>query len=83
MRIDATLPDSHGAAALELAAELGITPSQLVDEALLLFSMAVVEARRGRRVVTVDPSRQAPACELSSPTLTTIEWGATRDSRGK
>jgi hypothetical protein len=74
MRIEATLPDSRGAAALELADELGLTRSQLVDEALALFMKAVLEVKRGRRVMTVDPSRKEPDCELVSPTLTTLEW---------
>lgn len=74
MRIEATLPDSRGTAVLELAEELGLTRSQLVDEALSLFMKIVLEVKRGRRVMTVDPSRQAPDCELVTPTLTTLEW---------
>lgn len=35
MRLEATLPDSRGAAALELAEELGLTRSQLVDDTTL------------------------------------------------
>lgn len=74
MRIEATLPDSRGNAALELAEELGLSRSQLVDEALALFMRVVLEVKRGRRVMTVDPSRKEPDCELTSPTLTTLEW---------
>jgi len=74
MRIEATLPDSRGTAALELAEELGLTRSQLVDEALALFMKAVLEVKRGRRVMTIDPSSNAPECELATPTLTTLEW---------
>jgi hypothetical protein len=74
MRIEATLPDSRGSAALELAEELGLTRSQLVDEALALFMKVVLEVKRGRRVMTVDPLRKEPDCELASPTLTTLEW---------
>ena len=74
MRIEATLPDSRGAAALKLADELGLTRSQLVDEALSLFMKVVLEVKRGRRVMTVDPARQDPDCELATPTLTTLEW---------
>lgn len=74
MRIEATVPDNRGNAALQLAEELGLTRSQLIDEALALFLKAVLEVRRGRRLVTVDPSSSAPACELGSPTLSALEW---------
>ncbi|MBE2251180.1 MAG: ribbon-helix-helix protein, CopG family [Myxococcus sp.] len=77
MRIEATLPDSRGAAVNELADELGLSRSQLVDEALALFLKVVLEVRRGRRVLTVDPARRAPDCELMTPTLTNLEWAAT------
>ena len=74
MRIEATLPDSRAAAAIKLADELGLTRSQLVDEAIALFMKVVLEVRKGRRLVTIDPSHNHPACELGTPTLTTLEW---------
>lgn len=74
MRIEATLPDSRGSAVNELAEELGLSRSQLVDEALSLFMKVVLEVKRGRRVLTVDPSRRSPDCELTTPTITTLEW---------
>lgn len=74
MRIEAILPDSHGAAAIELAEELGLTRSQLVEEALELFMKAVLEVRRGRRVMIVDPAQKEPDRELATPTITTLEW---------
>jgi hypothetical protein len=61
-------------AAIQLADELGLSRSQLIDEALALFLKAVVEVRRGRRLVTVDPSSAAPACEIATPTLAALEW---------
>ena len=76
MRIEATLPDSRGNAAVKLAEELGLSRSQLVDEALTLFVKAIMEVRRGRRLVTIDPLHGHPACELGSPTLTALEWAA-------
>lgn len=30
--------------------------------------------RRGRRLVTLDPSSSAPACEIATPTLAALEW---------
>ncbi len=74
MRLEATVPDSRGAAVVELAEQLGLSRSQIVDEALALFMKAVVEIRRGRRLVTLDPQSAQPACELATPTLSALEW---------
>lgn len=74
MRLEATIPDIRAAAVLELADQLGISRSQLIDEALSLFLKAVLELRQGRRLVTQDPSGGQALCELTTPTLTTLEW---------
>lgn len=74
MRLEATVPDSRGSALTQLADELGLSRSQIIDEALALFLKAVLEVRRGRRLVTVDPSSSQPACELATPTLAALEW---------
>ena len=74
MRVEATLPDSRGRALDHLADELGLSRSQVVDEAVGLFLKAVLEARRGHRLVTL--SGDEPACELSTPTLAAMEWTA-------
>ncbi len=74
MRLEATIPDNRATAAVRLADELGLSRSQLIDEALALFLKAVVEIRRGRRLVTLDPSSAHPACELATPTLSALEW---------
>jgi hypothetical protein len=74
MRLEATIPDNRGAAVLELAKELGLSRSQLVDEALALFLKALLEVRRGRRLVTIDPQSLQPACEMATPTLSALEW---------
>lgn len=76
MRIEATLPDSRGNAAMRLAEELGLTRSQLVDEAISLFVKAILEVRRGRRLVTLDRLHGEVACELATPTLIALEWAA-------
>ncbi len=80
MRFEATVPDSRGSAVVDLADELGLSKSQLIDEALALFLKAVVEIRRGRRLVTLDPETSQPACELATPTLSALEW-ATRPAQ--
>ncbi|MFO0693896.1 MAG: hypothetical protein U0230_10105 [Polyangiales bacterium] len=76
MRLEATVPDGRGEAAVKLADELGLSRSQLIDEALALFLKAVVEVRRGRRLVTMEPGAATPACELATPTLSALEWAA-------
>jgi len=79
MRLEATVPDSRGSAVQELADELGLSRSQIIDEALSLFIKAVLEIRRGRRLVTLDPQNLQAACELMTPTLTAIEWALKPD----
>lgn len=74
MRIEATLPEQRGQAAVELAELLHLSRSQLIDEALSLFTKAVLEVRRGRRIVSVEPGREGAACELATPSLTALEW---------
>ncbi len=74
MRLEATIPDQRATAAVELAEELGLSRSQLMDEALSLFLKAVMEVRRGRRLFTVDPSTSGTECEMSTPTLAALEW---------
>jgi hypothetical protein len=74
MRLEATVPDNRGSAVVQLADELGLSRSQLIDEALALFLKAVLEVKRGRRLVTVDPRSTQPACEIATPTLAALEW---------
>src|SRR5262249_26815505 len=74
MRLEATIPENRGTAVVQLADELGLTRSQLIDEALTLFLKAVLEVKRGRRLVTMDPRTSQPACELATPTLSALEW---------
>ena len=80
MRLEATIPDSRAQAMVQLADELGLSRSQLVDEALALFMKAVLEVRRGRRLATFEPGAAQPACELATPTLSALEW-ATRPEK--
>lgn len=73
MRIEATVPDSRGAALAELASDLGLTKSQIIDEALALFLKVILEARNGRRLVAVGSGGEA-AREITTPTLTQLAW---------
>ena len=74
MRFEATLPDGRGQALVELAQELGLSRSQLMDEALGLLLKVVMETRRGGRVVVVDAEEGRPWRELVTPTLAHLEW---------
>lgn len=76
MRIEATLPESRAEAADQLAEQLGLSRSQVIDEALALFVKVVLEVRKGRRVVSVEPGGNGPACELSTPSVTMLEWNS-------
>ncbi|MCC6158111.1 MAG: hypothetical protein IT350_08650 [Deltaproteobacteria bacterium] len=74
MRLEATIPDNRGDAIIQLAKQLGLSRSQIIDEALALFLKAVLEVRRGRRLFTKDPGSTSPACEIATPTLAALEW---------
>jgi hypothetical protein len=74
MRIEATIPDPQGKAAGKVAEELGLTRSQLVQEAVALYLKAVMEVRNGRRLAVIDRKSQEPVVELTSPALTQLEW---------
>ena len=76
MRVEATIPESRGSAIAALADELGLSRSQIVDEALALFLKAVLEVRRGRRLMMVGPGESGASCEIATPTLSALEWAA-------
>ena len=78
MRIEATLPEARGQALVELARDLGLSRSQIVDEAVALFLKAILEARRGRRLVCLGSESAGPVCEIATPTLAQMEWAAHR-----
>ncbi len=62
----------------ELADQLGLSRSQIIDEALSLFLKAVLEIRQGRRLATQDPRGSQALCELTTPTPRTLEWALSR-----
>ncbi len=78
MRIEATIPEATGEQLNQLTDELGVTRSQIVEEALALLVRAVLEARRGRRVAIVEADTQKTVCEIVSPILSQLEWAAHR-----
>lgn len=81
MRIEATVPQARGVALTELAEELCLSRSQVLDEALALYMNVVMEVRRGRRLVTLGSKGSADIIrEIVTPTLAQIEWTAHRQS---
>lgn len=76
MRIEATVPDSRGKALDQLAAELGLSRSQVIDESLAVFFQAVRAVRGGQRLVAVDPASKTADCVIVTPTLAALEWAA-------
>ena len=76
MRIEATIPDPRGEQLQQLADELKVSRSQLVEEALALFLTAATEARGGRRVAIIEAESRAQVREVVSPSLSQLEWAA-------
>ena len=75
MRLEATVPDSRAQALEQLADELGLSKSQVVDEAVAMFIQAVSAVRGGRRLVAVAANEQnGPDCLIMTPTLSALEW---------
>ncbi len=73
MRLEATIPDSRGAVIEEVSKELGLTKSQLVDEAVALFLGALAQVRKGRRVAIVN-KRDEVVSEILTPSLVHLDW---------
>jgi hypothetical protein len=76
MRLEATVPESRGQAVDQLATELGLSRSQVIDEALAVFFQAISAVRRGQRLVAVDPAAKALDCLIVTPTLAALEWAS-------
>ena len=77
MRLEATVPDSRAQAIERLADELGLSKSQVVDEAVAMFIQAVSAVRGGRRLVAVaSDERSGPDCLITTPTLASLEWAS-------
>ena len=74
MRIEATIPDGRAASLGEAAQQLGITRSQVIDEALALYLTALLEVRAGRRLVSTDPTRAERDRELVVASLASLRW---------
>jgi hypothetical protein len=76
MRIEATIADPRAEQLSQLADQLHVSKSQLIEEALAVFLKAVLEAKLGRRLAFIDPTSRQAVCEVASPSLTQLEWTA-------
>ena len=45
----------------------------------LIILKAVLEVRRGRRIVSMSSGRNEPACEMATASLVTLEWSQHRE----
>ncbi len=79
-RIEATIPEPRFAQVQDLEEQLGLTKSQIVEEALGLFFKAVLELRQGHKVGFLAPDRKSLAVEFTSPALSQVEWATNRES---
>lgn len=79
MRIETTLPDPRARQLAELADELHMSKSAVIEEALALLFTGLVEARRGRRVAIIDAESQRVISQLATPALSQVEWASRRE----
>ncbi len=80
MRVEASVPDFRGRQLAEVADQLGLSKSQLIDEALSVYLTALMEARRGLRMALIEPGTQKAVRELVTPALSQLEWAAHREA---
>jgi hypothetical protein len=79
MRVEATIPDSRGEQLDEAAKQLGVSRSQLIDEALVILLTSFMEAgRQGLRLALID-SEHRVVRELLTPSLAQLEWHQHRE----
>jgi hypothetical protein len=79
MRIETTLPDPRARQLAEVADELHMSKSAVIEEALVLLFTSLFEARRGRRVAIIDAESQRVISQLATPALSQVEWTAYRE----
>lgn len=78
-RIEATIPEPRFEQVKQLEKELGMTKSQIVEEAIALFFKAVIEVQRGHRIGFTDEGQRLVR-EFTSPALSQVEWATHRES---
>ena len=79
MRLETTISHFRHEQLSTLAAELNVSKSDIVDEALSLLATGILEARVGRRFAIVDPDTKEIVCHVHSPLIAQAEWIAHRE----
>ena len=79
MRLETTISETRCEQLNALQAELKLSKSQVVDEALSMFLKAYMETKRGNRLAIIDPEGRQTV-EVSSPALSQVEWASFRRS---
>src|SRR5689334_9873615 len=79
-RIEATIPEPRLEQVKHLEQELGLTKSQIVEEAIGLFFKAVLEVRLGHRVGFMAQDKKSLVLEFTSPALSQVEWATHRET---
>lgn len=77
-RLEATVPEARLEQVNHLEEELGMSKSQIIDEALSLFFKTVMELKQGWRIAFLDANSQRVR-EFTSPALTQVEWATRRE----
>jgi len=77
-RLEATVPETRMEQVNHLEEELGLSKSQIVDEALSLFFKTVMELKQGWRIAFLDADSRRVR-EFTSPALTQVEWATRRE----
>ncbi len=80
MRVEATLPDPRGKQLDEAARELGISRSELINEAVAVFLTALSEHRRGFRLALVNHDEPSTIREVVTPALAQLQWYTQRET---
>ena len=78
-RIEATIPEPRFQQVKQLEKQLGLSKSQIVEEAIALFFKAVLEVQRGHRVGFADDD-EGLVREFTSPALSQVEWATHQES---
>ena len=79
MRLETTISETRREQLRALQAELKLSKSQVVDEALSMFLKAYMETKRGNRLAIIDPEGRQTV-EVVSPALSQVEWALFRRS---
>src|SRR5512132_1503942 len=77
-RVEATVPEIRQKQLAALARDLGLSKSQVVEEAVALYLMAAEEAKRGLRLAMCDAETGKAVRELITPSLGQLEWASQR-----